>query len=945
LISNRSVNNWADFWRYEIGANIIPADTRNKRPKVDWKQHQNVPISEEQHKKWKLEDAFKDGMAIIAGKVWHNTAKQGLYLICVDLDNEKAIEEFCTRKGVKTPLSELAKQVIIEQHKDEPNKAHVIFYATHPFLKKSSDVSSFPTQIDRNEIPAIEVKGSGEHGLLFCTPSPHKNGSNYEIIEGGVFEPAVVDQLEAHIQEICEKYQIPYLCESGQSQSLNPIQELFKDDAKIFEGHNRHEALLRIMESLIKRNEAILDKNQIKRLAHEWNLIHCIPPLDEKEESKQWKDSMKFIEEHSRKRQLEQHRENERRQRELAELETDEEKRRQKEARSPLSVGAAAMLNDGSHYVRGLLSSLSELYKMVKTEELTCMVCHSTKTVVFDHPVSFATYSKEQFSHSTPCGWNFDTVGCKGFVESRPLYVNAVDSELRDPESLQDLTKVRLILFEDDTKDVALGEVVTIRGTVFIQQNRFKGKAFSTIFTQSIKYENREQSELSSLDIKAILRFKERFSSSLIDKLVSMTARRVIGYQDVKEGILMSAANAAPDHPERRRRIHIFIFGPPGLAKTALLMDSTKLVAKSSFDNAQTATGLSLLAMVEKEEDAYILRLGPIPRALLSAIDELNRMPFSDQEKMFGVMQEGFFTSNKFANRARIRSPTTIIASANPPIGTEPDPDGRIDLNELNIIPPVLDRFDLKFYVKSKTEENEIRELAYGMAEQQDRIVPDYSPFLRKFLIYSKRIKPKITDRAKSILTEAFVSMQKSNPEVTPRRQEALFNLARARARLQLKEIADEQDAYSVVKFYNKMVNDYEITTQAPEDPIDLAYKQCVQILSETVGGVTIPYTLEELLKKVCEGNEQIKRYLLSNSGRLLMRDNWRVKEIYEKLLLNSRITKVRKKPVVLQFVCDACDVCDEVQSQVNDQNAKNGRFDDLTQTETEREIADGSPN
>ena len=39
--------------------------------------------------------AFDNGMAVIAGRIWHNTLKKDLYLILVDLDNQKAIDEFC----------------------------------------------------------------------------------------------------------------------------------------------------------------------------------------------------------------------------------------------------------------------------------------------------------------------------------------------------------------------------------------------------------------------------------------------------------------------------------------------------------------------------------------------------------------------------------------------------------------------------------------------------------------------------------------------------------------------------------------------------------------------------------------------------------------------------------------------------------------------------------
>ncbi len=74
-----------------------------------------------------------------------------------------------------------------------------------------------------------------------------------------------------------------------------PIEKLFEDDFVILEGHNRHEGLLRAMESLIFRNKDILSKEKIKVLAYEWNQEHCNPPLDDKEFEKQWNCAIDFI--------------------------------------------------------------------------------------------------------------------------------------------------------------------------------------------------------------------------------------------------------------------------------------------------------------------------------------------------------------------------------------------------------------------------------------------------------------------------------------------------------------------------------------------------------------------------------------------------------------------------------------------------------------------------
>jgi hypothetical protein len=88
-------------------------------------------------------------------------------LIGVDLDNKIAIEEFCIRDGQKAfSLEELAQQTIVEQHNDDPGRVHVYFLSERPYAKKSSDV--FNKKFDPHSMPAIEVKGDGEHGMLFC---------------------------------------------------------------------------------------------------------------------------------------------------------------------------------------------------------------------------------------------------------------------------------------------------------------------------------------------------------------------------------------------------------------------------------------------------------------------------------------------------------------------------------------------------------------------------------------------------------------------------------------------------------------------------------------------------------------------------------------------------------------------------------------------------------
>ena len=154
-----------DYWFYKIGVNVIAADTVNKKPIEEWLEFQNKPISPDLFEQNKKNGLYNKGIAVIPGKVWRGPHKDK-YLVFIDLDNQKAIDEVCSCFGAKD-LKELSQYVIIEQHKDNLSKAHLYFYSDILFKKKSSDVAKFKDKIKGNEIPAIEVKGLGEHGIDF----------------------------------------------------------------------------------------------------------------------------------------------------------------------------------------------------------------------------------------------------------------------------------------------------------------------------------------------------------------------------------------------------------------------------------------------------------------------------------------------------------------------------------------------------------------------------------------------------------------------------------------------------------------------------------------------------------------------------------------------------------------------------------------------------------
>jgi hypothetical protein len=276
-----TINKWADFWRYTIGVNVIPADTRNKVTYVKWSTWQDKPVPVEQHDQWKSQNDFSNGMAVIPGVVWHNEEKKGLYFTFIDADKEKAITEICTINGKTISLQEMSEQFIVEQHRDSPDKAHIYFYSPLPFVKKSAD-----------PVIGLEIKGLGEHGIAYCSPSIHKDGQPYENI--GTTNPVTLTtdqskELMQHIDDICKKHGVEYL----DKQYAN----LLDSESKIYQG-SRHDSLIRIASSILFRHaENSIEKSEVEQLKSTFisvNNNRCIPPLPANEINQIWKDAVAY---------------------------------------------------------------------------------------------------------------------------------------------------------------------------------------------------------------------------------------------------------------------------------------------------------------------------------------------------------------------------------------------------------------------------------------------------------------------------------------------------------------------------------------------------------------------------------------------------------------------------------------------------------------------------
>jgi DNA replicative helicase MCM subunit Mcm2 (Cdc46/Mcm family) len=561
-----------------------------------------------------------------------------------------------------------------------------------------------------------------------------------------------------------------------------------------------------------------------------------------------------------------------------------------------LSVSEVLRAEPGTSYkVYGMISSLSPVYRMVTGEKLLCPKCgydeHEKYEMALPQPKN-PTPRKCTHCDSQMQRGNY-------------TYVPTINVELMDTDSFSEIERLPVAFFADTTKNVNIGERVTVRGKLHIIQNRRKGKLFQIVYADSVQYEERDKLELTPKDVQAIERFvKMKGDDKVIEALVRMHSPEIIGHNSVKEGLLMVEVNTGHDVGNiPRKRINALLVGPPGIAKTFILKSSVRHVPKSRFESGQHSTGKSLTAIIEKEQDMHILRLGPAPlaREAILAVNELGRMHEDDQGQLLDLMEEGSFTCNKHGINSRIRADTAIIASANPVHTTwkgNEGGDSKIDLNEIPALKVMLDRFDLIFVMKSVSDEDEIRKYAEKKSDMDGRNPANYDDFLRKYLQYAKSINPviKVSDEAKSILNETYVKIAVRGIG-TPRVRDTLYRLAKARTRLKLKGVVDVNDARETVQFYNIVIQQSQDLVSTPESPDDAAYGIMVDILRKSNG---VPLGLAYLVDEASKQSDQVATYL---DGAHDIGSSRKLRRVVQMLLNHDRIKQVQQRPIVLQWM------------------------------------------
>ncbi len=284
------------------------------------------------------------------------------------------------------------------------------------------------------------------------------------------------------------------------------------------------------------------------------------------------------------------------------------------------------------------------------------------------------------------------------------------------------------------------------------------------------------------------------------------------------------------------------------------------------------------------ERPVYDLTIDGEPNFLVSGgivhncIDEMDKMTDQDRSSMHEAMESQTISVAKAGITATLQCRCALLGAANPKYGRFQD--HQYIAEQINMPPALLSRFDLIFAMTDKPSADRDAHITQHILKAHrrgqvrkyadpstlaggvdgDKILNDTTSMkpvlerdlLRKYVAYSKKIYPVLTDEAMRIISDFYLKIRKqgegegSSVPITARQLEAFVRISEASARAQLSPVVtadDAQRAVRIVEYYLRRIAgegdklDFDIiatgTSHSQREQIGIIKKLIAQLSKE----------------------------------------------------------------------------------------------------------------
>ena len=480
------------------------------------------------------------------------------------------------------------------------------------------------------------------------------------------------------------------------------------------------------------------------------------------------------------------------------------------------------------------------------------------------------------------------------FIDSQELRVQEPLEEMPPGEIPRQMT-VR-VATSDLIGAARPGDSVTINGIVRAEPAGRDSRTY-ILYLEASNIEARrveEEVDIGGEEEREILRIAEE--PDVIEKIVESVAPSIYGHEEIKKAIMcLLFSGVTKDYGDVRVRgePNILLIGDPGTAKSQMLLAAVRLAPRGIYTSGRGTSTAGLTAAVIFEEGAGAnLEAGVLVLADkgIAAIDELEKMRPEDRSSIHEALEQRTVSVAKGGIVARLNARCGVLAAANPTLGRYDE--YRTAVENINLPPTLLSRFDLIFVLKDKPEEEKDLSLArhiLTLHQKGRREPPIRRSLLRKYILYARtRCKPRLTDEAREKLMDFYLEMRRSSGgegspiAITPRQLESLIRLSEAFARAALKGEVTVKDAEMAIQLMKSSIGQVGIDLETGKVDIDLMMTGRPMSLREKMAAVLDAVreieeekkeaSFEEIAERV-EGSginrKEVERIIL-----LLRRDN-----------------------------------------------------------------------
>jgi len=507
--------------------------------------------------------------------------------------------------------------------------------------------------------------------------------------------------------------------------------------------------------------------------------------------------------------------------------------------------------------VTGIIVRATSVLPFILKAAFTCGQCG--ETILLDQTDQFLKTPRECPSCSSRRGFELNAKESV-FIDSQRIAIQERPEELPAGQ----LPRQVNVELRDDVVDVARpGDRVSITGALNLMRKQTRGGTLR-VFDFALEANNVDVSgremellEITEEDEEAIL---EIASDPWVHRRIMQSiAPSIFGHEAIKESILyLLFSGVSKELPDLRIRgdINVLLVGDPGTGKSQMLGFASKVAPRGLLTTGRGSTAAGLTAAVVREggTGSFVLEAGALVLGDkgIVCIDEMDKMRDEDRGAIHPAMEQQVVSIAKGGIVATLNARTSILAAANPTLGRY-NPYQTIAQN-ISLPVTLLSRFDLIFVLRDIPEKEKDTKMAehilrLHLAAGSLATAPLDTELLRKYISYSRRTDPVLTEEVVQAFQSFYVKMRTASLEggeasavsITARQLESLVRLAEARARVHLREEVTVEDAEAAIALMQRSLEQVGIDVETGEIDIDILYTgkpRSLQVQLQAVLGV-----------------------------------------------------------------------------------------------------------